>query len=368
MAEPPESPPPTSGLMAGRVPQLDVLRGIAVCLVLVHHSPGGEGAVLKGGWTGVDLFFVLSGFLVSGLLFKEHARTGHIRPGRFYLRRGLKIYPNFYTMMLVTSGALVGAGIPIEPRRLLHEVVFLQNYLPTAWWGRDHGWSLAVEEHFYLLLPPVLLLLFRWGAFRRRPLPLAAGITAVLGAGALAARWLMVRSGGTADDIMYLTHTRMDALAFGVLLSVLWNHAPAWIPTIRRFRFVLLAVGLLLTAPCYILTHEHPLILTLGLTLNYLGYGMVLAAALTLPRLAPPRLSSLLAFVGFYSYSIYLWHLPYFAVVRGAFGERPLGVVLYYTGSIGIGVLMARLVELPALRLRERWCPTPASATTLPAR
>ena len=60
--------------MAGRVQQLDVLRGVAVLLVLVHHSPGGEGRLLKAGWTGVDLFFVLSGFLVSGLLFKEHLR------------------------------------------------------------------------------------------------------------------------------------------------------------------------------------------------------------------------------------------------------------------------------------------------------
>jgi len=343
--------------MAGRIQQLDVLRGVAVLLVLVHHSPGGEGAVLKAGWTGVDLFFVLSGFLVSGLLFKEHARSGHLRPGRFYLRRGLKIYPNFYTMLLFTSAALVLARIPVEPRRLLHEVVFVQNYLPTAWWGRDHGWSLAVEEHFYLLLAPALLLLLRWGAFRRHPVSLAAGLVAVLAVGALTVRWLMVRAGGTADDVMYLTHTRLDALAFGVWLSVVWNYAPTWIPTIRRFRYLLLGVGLLLTAPCYVLSHEHPLILTFGLTLNFLGYGMVLAAALTLPRLEPRRFFSVLAFIGFYSYSIYLWHLPYYALVQSAFGDRPRGVVLYYLGSIGIGVLMAKLVELPALRLRERWLP-----------
>jgi peptidoglycan/LPS O-acetylase OafA/YrhL len=180
--------------MAGRVQQLDVLRGVAVLLVLVHHSPGGEGALLKAGWTGVDLFFVLSGFLVSGLLFKEHLRSGRIRPGRFYLRRGLKIYPNFYVMLAVTSAALALGHIAVEPWNVVHEAVFLQNYLPAAWWGREHAWSLAIEEHFYFLLPPVLILLLRWGAFRRAPVRWAAVLAAALGTAALAVRWAMVRS------------------------------------------------------------------------------------------------------------------------------------------------------------------------------
>lgn len=83
--------------------RLDCLRGIAVLMVLVHHSPTPLGGRLLAGWTGVDLFFVLSGFLVSGLLFKEHLATGRIHPWRFYLRRGFKIYPNFYVMLCLTA-------------------------------------------------------------------------------------------------------------------------------------------------------------------------------------------------------------------------------------------------------------------------
>jgi peptidoglycan/LPS O-acetylase OafA/YrhL len=347
--------------MGGRVQQLDVLRGIAVLLVLVHHSPGGEGAHLRAGWTGVDLFFVLSGFLVSGLLFKEHLRSGRIRPGRFYLRRGLKIYPNFYVMLAVTSAVLAWARVPIVPRNVLHEVVFLQNYLPTAWWGRDHAWSLAIEEHFYFLLPPLLILLLRWAPFSRAPVRWAATLLAALGVAILAMRWAMVRAGASADDVVFLTHTRFDALAFGVLLSVVWHFAPARIATVRRLRLVLLPAGLLLTLPCYLLCNEHPFVLTIGLTLNYLGYGMVLAAVLTLPRVLPGPLEPALAFVGFYSYSIYLWHLPFLAVVRNAFGDRAPGVAFFYAGSVALGELMARLVELPVLRLRERWLPAPAA-------
>ena len=347
--------------MAGRVQQLDVLRGIAVLLVLVHHSPGGEGRLLKAGWTGVDLFFVLSGFLVSGLLFKEHLRSGHIRPGRFYLRRGLKIYPNFYTMLAVTSAVLALAGVAVEPGKVVHEAVFLQNYLPPAWWGREHAWSLAIEEHFYFLLPPALILLLRVTPFRRAPVRWAAVIAATLGTAALAIRWAMIRSGAGASEVLFLTHTRLDALAFGVLLSVVWHFTPARVALVRRLRFALLPAGLLLTLPCYVLSNEHPFILTLGLTLNYLGYGMVLAAVLTLPRVLPGPLEPALAYVGFYSYSIYLWHLPVLAVVRSTVGEGALPAAVFYAGSIVAGVLIATLVEIPALRLRERWIPAPAS-------
>jgi peptidoglycan/LPS O-acetylase OafA/YrhL len=343
--------------MAGRVRQLDVLRGVAVLLVLVHHSPGGEGALLKAGWTGVDLFFVLSGFLVSGLLFKEHLRSGRIRPGRFYLRRGLKIYPNFYAMLAVTSAALALVQVAVEPRNVLHEAVFVQNYLPAAWWGREHAWSLAIEEHFYFLLPPALILLLGWGPFRRAPVRWAAALAAALGTSALAVRWAMVRSGATAVDVLFPTHTRIDALAFGVLLSVVWHFAPARVAIVRRLRWALVPCGLALTAPCYLLSNEHPFVLTLGLTLNYLGYGMVLAAVLTMPRVLPKPLAPALAYVGFYSYSIYLWHLPWLAVVRATTGGPASAVLAFYAGSIAAGVLMAKLVELPALRLRERWVP-----------
>src|SRR3990167_6747089 len=92
-----------------RLVQLDILRGIAVLLVLGRHIPmtqepvrGFLGWWMRAGWTGVDLFFVLSGFLVSGLLFQEYKRHGDIRLGRFFIRRGLKIYPAFYVLFFVT--------------------------------------------------------------------------------------------------------------------------------------------------------------------------------------------------------------------------------------------------------------------------
>src|SRR5207248_2040034 len=150
----------------------DVLRALAVLLVLGRHMtvcPRQTSAVLhaitavwsRGGWLGVDLFFVLSGFLVSGLLFREQEKFGTIQAKRFLIRRGFKIYPAFWLLIVVTqAAALVG-----PPHRFrastVTELLFLQNYSSSLW---NHTWSLAVEEHFYFLL--VMLFVLR---IRRQP-------------------------------------------------------------------------------------------------------------------------------------------------------------------------------------------------------
>jgi len=126
--------------------ELDILRGVAVLLVLACHCRASE-FLLRSGW--VDLFFVLSGFLVSGLLFVEHQRTGRIRIWRFFARRGFKIYPAFYFFVAVTLLFDALHSKPPEISSLIRELVFIQNYGPAIW---PHTWSLAVEEHFYLLV------------------------------------------------------------------------------------------------------------------------------------------------------------------------------------------------------------------------
>src|SRR5258708_39463837 len=132
---------------------LAVLRAVAVLLVIGHHVQFGSDApaVLRawhlGGWIGVDLFFVLSGFLVSGLLFREQMRYGTVRVGRFLVRRGLKIYPAFYCFLLATLVVITVSKKCPPADQITGEVLFLQNYLGGVW---NHTWSLAVEEHFYI--------------------------------------------------------------------------------------------------------------------------------------------------------------------------------------------------------------------------
>src|SRR5437763_1414572 len=139
---------------------LDVLRGIAILLVL-----GGHGAYpyisfwTAIGGSGVELFFVLSGFLISGLLFSEYQRTGRIAITRFWIRRAFKIYPGFYVLLAVTAAVLAIANHPqiMLGRAVFFNIVFLQNYV-TGVGIVPQSWSLAIEEHFYFGLPLLLWL------------------------------------------------------------------------------------------------------------------------------------------------------------------------------------------------------------------
>src|SRR5438094_1957785 len=137
--------------------RLDILRAVAVLVVMgrhVEYCPPWH----QAGWIGVDLFFVISGFLISGLLFNDYKAHGAIGLSNFYIRRGLKIYPAFYTLIFFTVAVILIQHMSLSRRQALDEVLFLQNYFAGLW---PHTWSLAVEEHFYILLPLLLCWMVR---------------------------------------------------------------------------------------------------------------------------------------------------------------------------------------------------------------
>lgn len=151
----------------GRIPSLDGLRGISILMVLLGHLAGTRGFPLSaaaGNRTavaaiGVHVFFVISGFLITGLLLAELAATDRIRLSRFYFRRTLRIFPPYYALIasLVLAQAL--GFLSLAPGDVLHALTYTSNYDAGRSWSIGHTWSLGVEEQFYLLWPACLVLL-----------------------------------------------------------------------------------------------------------------------------------------------------------------------------------------------------------------
>jgi peptidoglycan/LPS O-acetylase OafA/YrhL len=376
----------------GRLPDLDLLRALAVFLVLGRHvllipEDLPDAALVfwrlwnRSGWIGVDLFFTLSGFLVSGILFREFLESGQVSPGRFLIRRGLKIYPAFYTFLILSLIPSLTTGLYSRPEvhtlmlaypppsfnRIMGEVFFVQNY---GWYLWGHTWSLAVEEHFYIGLAVLVALSVRYrrdpqNAFSFIP-PLVVGVGLLL---------LVVRItlgyglGGRWWQILPRSHLRIDSLLYGVLLSYYYNtrHTQT-VAFFRRYRWWLGLASAVMIAPALkVPLEENPFMYTVGFTFLYLAFGNVIM----LMRVWDSRVRDVLmehlrwfVVLGRHSYSIYLWHLSVYiwaiTLLRSLTGGSyfVVEVIVYMVGAVVVGTGMSMLVEQPVLRLRDKVFPS----------
>ena len=347
---------------------LDLLRCAAVFLVLgrhIHPLPEGHSFLRvwwTGGWVGVDIFFVLSGFLVSGLLFREFHKEGQVDVKRFLIRRGLKIYPAFYVFLLAGIAVRIAAEEPVPLLPVLGELLFLQNYVGGLWW---HTWSLAVEEHFYIGIALLVVFLLSRKSIGSDPFAI---IPAVFVAVASACLVLRIVTWATApayshDVFLFPTHLRIDSLMFGVFLSYLW-HFRDLESRIARVPSSLLALGgIVLIAPAFALPLErYPQVSVFGVVAFYSGAGLLLLAMVRITSSKNPLLR-FAGTLGRSSYSMYLWHMPVNLWGRQLLarwtGDDSLATYLavYFVGTIVVGVAMSKLVEWPVLRLRDRLFP-----------
>lgn len=369
-----------------RIVGLDVLRFIAVTLVFFRHHQvldpeyGWWSNTLRvlrcGGWVGVDIFFVLSGFLVSGLFFREWQKEGQVSVGRFLIRRGLKIYPAFVVLLIYTSIRLYFTGLPPDflPRHVLGEVLFLQNYLGSICGG--HTWSLAVEEHFYLLLAFCVWLACRLKRGGANPFEFVVPLFGWMAAGCLFLRLAtaIFFPNYNGRVIVLGTHLRMDSLMFGVFLSYLWHfHASAIAHAmLRKTRWLLIFGGVLLLTPAFLYDYLQPQnrwVLIFGFTLFYAGAGCLMIGSLKVFENRSSWLTRGFAYLGSYSYSAYLWHLVAMNGIKDLLPRwtSPAHFGWYYTplafGAIWVlGIVAGKLVEFPILRLRNRLFPARSGA------
>jgi peptidoglycan/LPS O-acetylase OafA/YrhL len=338
-----------------------VLRGFAVLLVLGVHVPAFQ-AWAHVGWLGVDLFFVLSGFLVSNLLFSEYKKFGELRIGSFLLRRGLKIYPSFYFLFLCSVVFVYATHRQLTTRAMVAEALFVQNYFGGVW---GHTWSLAVEEHFYILLALALLLMALAREGRRNPFrsfPLLFALVAISCIGLRYwTNWYVVpfRHGVHFQQ----SHLRLDSLLFGVLVAYFYSFHPDELEKlVRRWHPLIFFSSLAALAPNLLLDNTNPFVYTIGFTLVYLGFGgLMLIAIYSKKRGVPGLFQRMIASIGVFSYSIYLWHVPLAMVFAWIYDQTHIHpqalFAIYVLTSIAVGTLLSKLIEIPILRLRDRLLP-----------
>ena len=349
------------------------MRCIAILLVLFYHARFLY-FFSRVGWVGVDLFFVLSGFLISGLLFGEYQKRGSIRVQRFFIRRALKIYPAFYALLAFTACMEYFRHHFSPGAEYLHEAFFVQSYWRGIW---IQTWSLAVEEHFYILLPFFLLALIRFSSNRADPyraIPKAFLIVALLCQASRASS--AFTSPPDFDRVYYASHNRLDTLFFGVLIGYFYHFRremldrfmwPVWI----RVSMAMVSAAFLSCA--YFFYHNSQFFGAIGYALTYLGCGGVLLLSLYVHDVLPRPLRTFIkpigtaaAGVGKYSYSIYLWFGPVGAYLLGLFPglfHVSLGpyenFALFIVECLLVGIVMSVAIEYPILRVRNRLFPSP---------
>lgn len=321
---------------------LDGVRALAILAVVSFHCLAPWGS---GGFLGVDVFFVLSGYLITTLLAAEH-REGGIDIGAFYGRRALRLYPSL-VLLLIAYLALAPILWPSDERWLVAVLnsLYLMDYALGLWHVHGavgHTWSLGVEEKFYLLWPLVLPILLR----TRRPIAwlLAAFVAATVWRYFVAVEWGWVQA-------YFCFDTRMSGILLGAIAALvpLKVSRPALI-------IACLALAIVVTIPIIATTKFSVPIegVTLGITLAELSAFVVICYVKDHPdsRLLA---SAPMAYIGKLSYGIYLWHFPLVLVLRDAHAQ-PWWITLSATllFSFVMAALCLHLVDMPLKRWRER--------------
>ncbi|MBI3548718.1 MAG: acyltransferase [Elusimicrobia bacterium] len=352
-----------------RAPGLDLIRAAAIALVVLHHARALPGCPDAFRWialrsaVGVDAFFVLSGWLIGGQLFRELAATGRVDVLRFWVRRWMRTLPAYYACLVpVLAYQQPGQKVGFEA------AFFAQNYAAPFLWLIT--WSLCIEEHFYLLLPIAALLVAR--------LRLNATVVGLLFAAALLSSPMMRWAGfqamhagtyrGFLGAFYGRTHLRLDGLCLGVACAALKQWRPASWDTLERRGVLLAAAGTVVFAVaafCPGLTgwtsadaermrffNAVP-----GMTFASLGVALALPLAAAPSGRADSLLKDAAAWVADHAYALYLTHDLAIALAR--LGTQHLGAGFWLSApsaalfAIAFAIVLRAAVELPGLAWRE---------------
>jgi peptidoglycan/LPS O-acetylase OafA/YrhL len=357
--------------------KLDVLRGFAVILVLFRHLTleTNDYSVInlvflglrRIGWIGVDIFFVLSGYLVTQLLWREQVLSGKANVMRFIKRRSLKIFPLFYVLLLGSAIFFTQHNI-FDQKKFLVEFLFLQSYFTGVW---EHTWSLSVEEHFYLLIALIFAIASMTGTSNPQRLLVPLTIIVVLSFG--------LRSYVSLTNVEYNFHThisasllRFDGLGLGAITAITtWQAKKVSHHTTSLLKWLIAIITVAVTP--YLLFHSQEtsiVVRTVGFLLIALLTSLVIVTIkighlngtrYEIQQQSSPSLSRVVAKIGTDSYATYLLHVPLFELITSLNLNRFIPNLFVGVLSIAIAVLAGRFItqifDQPLLRFRDRICP-----------
>jgi peptidoglycan/LPS O-acetylase OafA/YrhL len=356
-----------------RQPGLDLLRALAIIVVVIYHAAlfGFKlpGRIDRFGWIGVDLFFVLSGYLIGGQLLTPLARRNQIDLGRFFARRVLRIMPAYFVVLAVYFLLPSWREYPDMSQPLWKFLLSIQNIALHGGTAFSHAWSLAVEDQFYLALP--FLLLFLCGRPRA-----AVIVPCLLVGGGIGLRAFLAAQNPSVDGgvsfrafqawIYYPTWTRLDPLVFGVVLAAIEKFRPQWWNRLANHAIWLWLPGLALIVFALYLGETDYLTVTACVwqfPLIAFGMGTLLICAVS-PRLFFRRIAIPgAAFIASIAYSAYLIQklIIHFAArfcdsynIALTSASALLGVEIAVYAAAAI---LFFTVERPFLQLRKRFAP-----------
>lgn len=346
------------------IPSLDGMRAVAVLIVFFSHS----GLKFIPGGFGVTVFFFLSGYLITTILRREHERSNRIDFKKFYMRRVLRIWPPFYMVLFLALAVSWAAGVYAEPAGLhlqafLSQFFHFSNYHNIQYdnvymaFGTEVYWSLAVEEHFYLMFPLLYLCLQRLNLRPSQQASIFLGICSLV----LLWRCLLVFGmGATYARVFFATDTRLDSIMFGCILAVVGNPAleqDRQLPE-RIVKYILFPIGLALLMVS-LLVRTDAFRDTIRYTIQGVALFPIFIAVIRFPNWGLFKILNWnwVRFIGVLSYSLYLIH---FVVIKtlhatapslGMAGTAAVSLVL----SLALSYAIYRLAEVPAAKLKQRF-------------
>lgn len=349
-------------------PALDGFRAIAILTVMYYHLSylvPGLGFFADGGYLGVDIFFVLSGFLITSILLKEHGRFGKIDLKNFFIRRFLRLAPALWVFLLglYLLGNVIlpapQAAIIYRDYNFAYAFFYVMNIYKAATGGMtgnlNHTWSLAIEEQFYIFWS---IILFRAFNAQRSRKTIICGTVMLIGVLVLWRGFRTAMGAGT-TVLYYSTETRIDALLIGCAASMIfcWRLIPDEFFRSRLFAWITFT-SIITTLLVYLsFSYSDPLLYYGFISLFNLSIAIMILWLVTRDGTMIHKIlgTAAMRWIGQISYSLYLWHYAVFEFAKKTFDSVPMQIVVGLVISVAVAAASYYLIERPFLRLKHHF-------------